>query len=805
MARKLPLNIKLSVATLGLVAVTVLVLSVVNLLQTQKTLREVAQTSLKAMGDSIYRDFEIQNASTMEKVSSDLVLMDQEINRMGLLNVDPDQKTPTTITNQITGAKETMDLPLFQAGRQSMRDPLIVDSVVKLVGGSATIFQYMPGKLIRVSTTVKRADGTRATLTYIPEDSPVYKSIMEDKVYQGRAYVVNAWYLTAYKPLKSIMGDLLGAAYVGRPILNDAVSRALTGANIDGKGFAFACDAKGSILVHPDKALDGKNITEIGLSPDILKMKEGFVRFTENGVPTTAYVRYYAPWDWFVVVGMSNSDMLRGADMQAMKTSAIAAVVMLALAGLLALIIIRVVSAPLVSLEAYTKDVAGGNFKARLDYEANDAVGHTIAAVHAMVGEIKNKLGFSQGVLDGVSFSSPCLITDPEDKVSFTNKRLLDLLGKPGTPESYVGQPIGQFLLGDPSRGRKTMAKVRAERHLVSEMEYDCHDGTCKTMTANTSMIYDLDGRELGAITLYFDLTHIRAQEVQLKAKNEQIARVAEQAGQIADQVSSAAQQLSAQVEQATRGAEQQSGRAAETATAMEQMNATVLEVAKNATEAANNAEKAREKARGGADSVREVISAISQVEHQTSALQADMGSLGQQAEGIGNIIGVINDIADQTNLLALNAAIEAARAGDAGRGFAVVADEVRKLAEKTMTATKEVGQAVAAIQQGTQKSIAATQSAAESVTRSTSLAEGSGRVLGEIVGYVENTAGQVSSIATAAEEQSATSEEINRAIDDINRISGETAQGMSQSAQAVADLARQAHDLQVLIEEMKA
>ena len=101
-------------------------------------------------------------------------------------------------------------------------------------------------------------DGNRATLTYIPEESPVYKAIKEGKVYKGRAFVVNAWYLTAYAPLTNIQGDLIGATFVGRPILNEAVEHAVVGANIDGKGFAFTCDGKGSLLVHPDKEHIGK-------------------------------------------------------------------------------------------------------------------------------------------------------------------------------------------------------------------------------------------------------------------------------------------------------------------------------------------------------------------------------------------------------------------------------------------------------------------------------------------------------------------------------------------------------------------
>ena len=58
-----------------------------------------------------------------------------------------------------------------------------------------------------------------------------------------------------------------------------------------------------------------------------------------------------------------------------------------------------------------------------ITYEAADALGETISAVRSMVGDIKNKLGFAQGVIDGVSFSSPCIITDPQDRVSFVNQR----------------------------------------------------------------------------------------------------------------------------------------------------------------------------------------------------------------------------------------------------------------------------------------------------------------------------------------------------------------------------------------------
>ncbi len=289
------------------------------------------------------------------------------------------------------------------------------------------------------------------------------------------------------------------------------------------------------------------------------------------------------------------------------------------------------------------------------------------------------------------------------------------------------------------------------------------------------------------------------------RAKAEGMLQAARQLEGVVEVVSTVTEQLSALIVQSSRGAEEQSHRVITTSSAMEEMNATVGEVAENAAKASETSDSARIKAQEGAQMVSNVVNDITAVQRQSIEVKNDMAALGKQADGIGQIMGVISDIADQTNLLALNAAIEAARAGDAGRGFAVVADEVRKLAEKTMTATQEVGGVIRGIQDGTRKSI-------DGVERSVAIIEGatqrgttSGESLAQIVNLVEQASDQVRSIATASEQQSASSEEISRAVEQVATISAETAQAMSRASEAMAEMTQQAQILRRLINEMKA
>ncbi|MGV6996375.1 methyl-accepting chemotaxis protein [Desulfovibrio sp. QI0430] len=288
------------------------------------------------------------------------------------------------------------------------------------------------------------------------------------------------------------------------------------------------------------------------------------------------------------------------------------------------------------------------------------------------------------------------------------------------------------------------------------------------------------------------------------QAKREGMISAAAQIEEVVGQLNASINDISEQVENTSGALDHAASRLAETATAMEEMNSTVLEVAKNAGGASDISNAAKRKAEVGSEIVSRAVVGIQEVQRQSQALRDGMTQLDDHAKAISQIMGVISDIADQTNLLALNAAIEAARAGDAGRGFAVVADEVRKLAEKTMSSTTDVGNAIAAIQQSAGQSIQQVEKAVGNISEATEYSNKSGEALKEIVGMVDQTADEVRAIAAASEQQSATSEEINRSVADVNHIAASTSQSMQVAMKELESLRALARSLMDLIEHMK-
>ncbi|XXJ20384.1 methyl-accepting chemotaxis protein [Desulfovibrio caledoniensis] len=479
---------------------------------------------------------------------------------------------------------------------------------------------------------------------------------------------------------------------------------------------------------------------------------------------------------------------------------------MIAAFALLGVVVLWVLHSAMVRPAAMLSDFTGHMLDGEYGQADSDALAAAVPGLGVQVGELatryKERLGFARSILHGLPI--PCCIVDKAQKVTFLNKECLQMVGAKGKPEDFYGMTLSQVMYKDDRRAKIADCMEQDTRNMNLEAVFTHADGGKVHVLANLFPLHDVEDKVTGGCCLYLDTTEVKRHEQEILSQNERISTAAKEAMAVSEQLSDSSRTLEGLVVQARQGSRMQTDRTTETAAAMEEMNAAVLEVARFAQEAARDAREANDQAREGEAVVGQVIKAIDEVSQHATGLKQSMEQLDHQAEEIGVVLGVIEDIADQTNLLALNAAIEAARAGEAGRGFAVVADEVRKLAEKTMNATSEVHSAVKGIQEVARQNVQATQTAVGSVNRSTELAGRSGEALASILSTTRGTADQVHSIATAAEQQSAASEQISAATSEVTRVCEETDELMVKASKAIDHLAELARHLSAVVSEMK-
>ena len=228
--------------------------------------------------------------------------------------------------------------------------------------------------------------------------------------------------------------------------------------------------------------------------------------------------------------------------------------------------------------------------------------------------------------------------------------------------------------------------------------------------------------------------------------------------------------------------------------TAMNEMSATALEVARASEQSAQQADEINSLVVSSETSLSSAVKQVKTMSNEIEQANQAVEKVAARSNDITQILDVIRTISEQTNLLALNAAIEAARAGEQGRGFAVVADEVRALASKTRASTDdisglidslqlEVGNASTVIEKG----VVRAQTAVDETTVAFD-------ALHSVVTKVEDITGQITHIATAAEEQSSVTEEINRNLTLI-----------SDAASQLAELSTQAGDGSQMLNQLVA
>jgi methyl-accepting chemotaxis protein len=240
--------------------------------------------------------------------------------------------------------------------------------------------------------------------------------------------------------------------------------------------------------------------------------------------------------------------------------------------------------------------------------------------------------------------------------------------------------------------------------------------------------------------------------------------------------VDAGSREISAAADDLSRRTEQQAAGLEQTAAALDEVTATIRQTA-------DNAGKAQESMSLSRLSVGQSSSVASQ------AIEA-MGRIDTSSRQIGQIIGVIDEIAFQTNLLALNAGVEAARAGEAGRGFAVVAQEVRALAQRSADAAKEIKGLIG--------------EASDSVQVGVDLVVKVGSALGGVVSDFSSIESLVQDIAQAAREQATGLAEVNSAVNQMDQVTQQNAAMVEETTAASHNLTREALQLGQLVQRFR-
>ena len=408
-------NLKEKIVGLALVAALLPVLVMSILIYVKKAqLREMIEKEMDFMSREniaqialdVYHMCEAANELIQQKVSYDLNVARKVMDEMGQVNLS-EEKVAWKAVNQFTKKEITVNLSKMIVGgvwpgqNSDFSKPTpVVDSVKNLVGGTCTIFQRMnkKGDMLRVATNVKKLDETRAIGTYIPAvnpggiPNPVISTVMNGNTFRGRAYVVNAWYITAYEPIKNVEGEIIGVLYVG--VKQEAVQslrEAMMHIKVGKTGYVWITGGSGRLRGHyilsKNGERDGENIwnakdPETGtlfiqeivkkaltLKPEQVDYQAYYWKNIDEAKSRrkTSAFTYFKPWDWIIAAGGYDDDYLEARRKVEDGLTAlisrvwIGGLIILILAGSLAVLLGGKMANPITTITEIAQKIAGGD------------------------------------------------------------------------------------------------------------------------------------------------------------------------------------------------------------------------------------------------------------------------------------------------------------------------------------------------------------------------------------------------------------------------------------------------------------
>ncbi|OPY02837.1 MAG: Blue-light-activated protein [Syntrophorhabdus sp. PtaB.Bin047] len=574
--RDLKLNIKISILGAGSVLITAGALVALAVWQSgqynelaQREVDRLLDADLDHITQGAYNLVRTEDEAVKEQLSKNLNVMRHILAARGGVCISREMVDWTAV-NQFTGRSVKVRLPgmlvggkwIGQNSHPAVRTP-VVDEVERVVGETATIFQRMDerGDMLRVATNVRDSRGRRAIGTYIPavnddgSPNPVVAAVLEGKTYHGRAFVVNAWYLTAYEPLRDGAGNLVGMIYTGikQKSVEMRIRHAIQQIKVGKTGYVYVLGGKGEdrgryIIswkgerddenIWDSRDSDGRYVVqEIIRKATVLKpgeMATERYRWQNPGETEprwkVARLAYYAPWDWVIGVGVHEDEIhtyraiLSGGRNRMTRIMGAAGITITLLIGLLGVFIAWTITRHIRQMTRAAEIIIGGDLNQVVDAASRDEVGTLARTFNMMterlretmaglrVSEEKYRSIFENSV-EGIFRSTP------DGRFLNINPAGVRMFGY-GSQQEMIDSvvDIAQELYVDPG-DREKRKELLESRGVVEgfEAEMRRRDGTRIWVSINSRVVRDAAGNVLYYDNTAEDITERRRLEAQVR------------------------------------------------------------------------------------------------------------------------------------------------------------------------------------------------------------------------------------------------------------------------------------------------
>lgn len=506
-------------------------MAILPILVTALVAAGVALTQKQALQKFFAQEIDRQARSEAQKIAQDVYLMcraaqealqitinsnlrvaEYVLGQEGQVSFSAESVTWSAM-NQYTQEVRRVALPrmlvggrwLGQIDAPHVRAP-VIDQVSDLVGGTVTLFQRMnkEGDMLRVATNVIDTEGRRAIGTYLParmpdgRPDPVVAALLQGKTFQGRAFVVNAWHITAYEPIWNSQGtEVVGALYVGvKQESLESLRRGIMDIIVGKTGYVYVLGGKGNqrgtYIISQGGRRDGENLWEevdaaghhfiqeiVGKALEMEETARGakipvtFVSYPwqnpgeDRPRNKVVAISYFEPWDWVIGAGYYESDLkdsqlrLRGAMNRMGYWTGLTALMMMLLA---------------------------------------------VPAGHFVASGIRNRI---DSVLTSVE--EVLIVTDPHGRIVLLSKPAEELLGL--TLKRVSGEVFDRVIPFPNLREAMVAALNQGKSGQRFDFELSNGAGARRIMEGRTSLIQTRVGGAAGMIFIIHDVTDERTMD----------------------------------------------------------------------------------------------------------------------------------------------------------------------------------------------------------------------------------------------------------------------------------------------------